>query len=361
MIEIRGTNTVNKGAQLMLIAIADRLSTEFRLTAPTVLSEYDVRARLGLWQSLQVNRYPRFSLILGDMVPKLLRNRYGLASRRDISGVVDASGFAYSDSFQVGSLKSEASYSTAWSEWGIPKVMLPQAFGPFNDREKLRYSLAVLKQAKLIFARDDISFQHLEALGLKVRIERAPDFTIALQPPEMPRIVDFPFAAIVPNAKIVAKQVAGRDDYVAKLVEYGTASRERGLDAIVIVHESGDRELGIEIGNRLGARIFSDQDPLVLKAVLGQSELIVSSRFHAIVGGLSQGVPTLALGWSHKYQELLRDFGVENWLVTMAEDPSEAVRTALDDAVGRESLRVAKPVLLEKIDCMWTDTIACLR
>jgi len=345
----------------MLVAIADRLSGDFRLAAPTALSDYEVRSRLGLWQSLQVNRYPRASMALGNALPRALRKRYGLSASHDVRGVVDASGFAYSDAFQLRSIQTEAAYSEVWSKRHLPKVMLPQAFGPFNDQDKARFSSIVLDQAGLVFARDDTSLSYLEDLKLSTIVKRAPDFTIPLSPPQIDRVMPGPFVAIVPNSKIVAKQVAGTSEYVSRLVEYGNACRSHGVDALVVVHESGDLELGTEIGRRLVADVFTHENPMILKAVIGQSELVVSSRFHAIVGGLSQGVPTLALGWSHKYRELLKDFGVENWLVTMDEDPANVVRSTLDDTAGRDRLKARKRYLVQEVDQMWKDTISHLK
>ena len=36
---------------------------------------------------------------------------------------------------------------------------------------------------------------------------------------------------------------------------------------------------------------------------------MVTGRFHGLVNGLSTGVPSFAVSWSHKYGEMLGDFG----------------------------------------------------
>ena len=43
-----------------------------------------------------------------------------------------------------------------------------------------------------------------------------------------------------------------------------------------------------------------------LKAILGCMDAIVASRFHSAVGGLSKSVPTLVIGWAHKYHSLMK-------------------------------------------------------
>src|SRR5690554_6047921 len=97
-IDVRGTQTGNKGAQLMLEATVDRLS-EFELSAPPVWSDYGVRSRLGLRQTLHDYRFPRTAQKLGNLAPRVMCERYGLVRDRDITGVVDASGYAYADAF----------------------------------------------------------------------------------------------------------------------------------------------------------------------------------------------------------------------------------------------------------------------
>lgn len=98
--------------------------------------------------------------------------------------------------------------------------------------------------------------------------------------------------------------------------------------------------------------------PVQLKGVLGTARPVVGSRFHALVGALSQGVPVLAIGWSHKYDELLRQFDcpeclltvhvaakLKDQLTTLVESPTR------EDLVAR--IQAAGQRLRSQIDAMW--------
>ena len=40
--------------------------------------------------------------------------------------------------------------------------------------------------------------------------------------------------------------------------------------------------------------------------------VLVTSRFHAMISGLATSTPTVVVGWSHKYREVLDDFGLSS-------------------------------------------------
>ena len=52
-----------------------------------------------------------------------------------------------------------------------------------------------------------------------------------------------------------------------------------------------------------------------LKNEIASCEVLVASRYHSCVAGLSAGVPTLVIGWHWKYEELLTLYGQEEWVL----------------------------------------------
>lgn len=360
IIHVRGTNTRNKGAQLMLEAIASRLDGQFELTVVPATIERTVRERLDLRQTIGIPALPHLAASVGNLTPAAFKAKYRLTADRDIDGVLDASGFHYTDQLPVAFSRTEAVAGRAWVRRGIPKVLMPQAFGPFTKTLTRRYSREALEQANLVFVRDRVSENYVKGLGITTPTVRSPDFTIGIEPPIIDSISPQPFLAIVPNNKLFTHGGLRRDQYVELLAGHSAAAKAEGLVTVIVVHEETDQEVARQLGDRVGAPLFCSADPLVLKSALGQASAAVASRFHAVVGCLSQGVPTLAFGWSHKYRELLHDFAVPDRLVTSESDPHSAITQLLSDSAGTQRQKDQAPNLLQQVDHMWCRTIDTL-
>ena len=59
--------------------------------------------------------------------------------------------------------------------------------------------------------------------------------------------------------------------------------------------------------------IERDLNTASLRAVLVPVDYMIASRFHAMISGLSMAKPIMVLGWGHKYEEVLAQFGIEQW------------------------------------------------
>ena len=84
---------------------------------------------------------------------------------------------------------------------------------------------------------------------------------------------------------------------------------ENGRNPFVLVHESGDKNLADRLASvNPNIPVIHESNPLYIKGIIGHSKFLIGSRFHSLVSGLSQGVPSLGTGWSHKYIELFDQF-----------------------------------------------------
>ncbi|WP_258868023.1 polysaccharide pyruvyl transferase family protein [Alkalilimnicola ehrlichii] len=133
----------------------------------------------------------------------------------------------------------------------------------------------------------------------------------------------------------------------------------RGEKPFILVHEGdADYRLAEEISYEAGGiPIVRETDPLAIKGILGSSYATIGSRFHGLVSALSQGVPSLGTGWSHKYLELFKDYGWSDGLIKVGD---EDVKSKLDQLIDPQSnLRIRRTLehhsdqLKEATELMW--------
>ena len=173
---------------------------------------------------------------------------------------------------------------------------------------------------------------------------------------------------LVPNVQMTGemnRDAAARRDYLGVMVELGRRAQALGHPVRVLNHAGAqDAALAARLSAELDAgAVLEDPDPRVLKGLLGAAALVVSSRFHGCVSALSQAVPCLATGWSHKYQALFDDFGLPEGLLHTGDAASAGA--ALESALARreaiaEGLRGRLPGLQQRVAEMWDRVFALL-
>ena len=85
----------------------------------------------------------------------------------------------------------------------------------------------------------------------------------------------------------------------------------------------------------------------MIKGILGKCFCVIGSRFHGLVSSLSQGVPALAAGWSHKYEMLFRDYGITDGLMNVRYADNE-IESSIDRLINKESHDKLSAGLLEE-------------
>jgi colanic acid/amylovoran biosynthesis protein len=377
MIEIRRAQFVNKGAELMLHAILRKVSGEipaakFVMAPDLLFAPYNKRAVLGLYQKSWYQRYGVQWGHLGSLLPKKLRIMYGIVLDSEINVVLDAAGFSYSDQWGPASTIALAKAIMRWKRRGTKVVLLPQAFGPFTSSVIRDAIKVVADQADLIFARERESYAHLvSVVGERPNIKIAPDFTNLLEgvAPEGFDKQKNRFC-IVPNCRMIDKTSSEESTaYVPFLITCTKSLLERGAKPFILVHEGEDDfMLARRITDALDARIeiVRETDPLKIKGILGACDGSIGSRFHGLVSALSQAVPSLATGWSHKYKMLFEDYGFPDGLIAANASQAEidkALSTIVDEGkrpILIERLRTAGTRQKELANGMWQDVFSVL-
>ncbi|WP_404408591.1 polysaccharide pyruvyl transferase family protein [Pseudidiomarina marina] len=322
IIEIKGIGIPNKGAELMLVAIIEHfqdlgINAKF-VSAPQ--TDYEARARYGLYQ-LATLRLRRLDLSwLWNFVPSRLRKQYGIVLQKEVDVVLDASGFAYGDQWGVEKLKHRLTSRIRSMKNNKTKVILmPQAFGPFKKSGFANELITLADHADLICVRDSRSFSFLkDIVGTRENIVSFPDFTGIVLPASNQAHKDKDYGiCFIPNSKMVEMRGDGEfyQDEMFQAVKWASDS---GFKVTLLVHEGKkDKILAKDLQEKVGGNIqlLEASDPKEIKQIISRSRIVVSSRFHGLVSALSQGIPAIATGWSHKYAELMNDYQVNELMV----------------------------------------------
>ena len=278
--------------------------------------------------------------------------RFAPASIRALgesTALVDVAGVSFIDGREKFLPFNALTIFPAWL-LGVPVVKMPQATGPFNGFANRLSARIFLPMCRMVWARGERTHQHLSEAALpRVRFARADDIAFnheaeySLTAEDGDREVDFAslilgareqsgvrgVVGVCPSSVVAAKARSGDGAYEPALVELIEGLAGQGLAVVLFPNATrasageAERNNDLPLMRRLAAAVAESgrvPAPLVMdfdlsasaiKRVIALTDVVVVSRFHAMVGALSIGVPPAVLGWSHKYAEVMARFGLE--------------------------------------------------
>lgn len=360
-IEVRNTHWKNQGAQLMLRAVVDQLGRDHTVVVSDRGAISKTRQELSLERLVWVQALGPLASSVEHLLPSRAWEILGRVPSRKVDAVLDASGFAYGDSWGVSKARMTLPYVKRLKRRGAKFIMLPQALGPFTTEPLKQMMTEIFALADLVFARDPTSLASARALmGETNRLRQSADFTIGLTAQPDQRPLPERAVAFVPNTKML-QHANQSQHYLPLLVRVAKALSDKGLQPVVVVHSAEDGALAQQFAASVGGSppVIHEAHPLRLKGLLSRCEVVVSSRFHGLVNSLAAGVPSLATSWSHKYQHLLEDFNCTEGMLPLDisdSDLAKAVNQFGDDSQRnelRQRILGSKRQLLAQSERMW--------
>lgn len=349
---------MNKGAELMLHAILEMMKKKYPnakfVMAPNLMNQkYEDRIKLGFYQKPYYWKKRIQWARIADFIPKDIRTMYGIILDKEIDVVLDASGFTYSDQWNAGGAYELSVSTNKWKENRTKVILLPQALGPFKSKKIQNYMTNAIENIDLVFARERISYEHItNAVGKRKNIKQFPDFTnlIAGVIPQDFDSIKNNFC-IIPNYRMIDK-VSEKESkaylpFLIKCIKYLLKTNQKPF---LLVHDTEkDFLLAKEIQETIDEHIeiIIEKNPLKIKGIIGVCEGTIGSRFHGLVSALSQGIPSLATGWSHKYQMLFDDYNFSDGLVNITVTDAE-LYSKIDLIINQASKQKIKKALQEK-------------
>ena len=360
----------NRGDQLMIISVMGQIrkyEPHAQILVPKHVFEQNPTFCIQnkLYPLELKNTGIRCSKLYTWMVNLLLRDEW-INTPRQVDIILNCRGYYIADKWIMDDdfVSSLECFYKQFNKKGRRLIMLPQAFGPFENEYSKKAINIIYEQADMIYAREQQSYEYLSKVCPSTdKIKVVPDFTclcLAEQNPSI-QLPKKEYVLVIPNARMVDKTTANiSNSYLNFLIQIVKDLMARGENVYLLNHEgSGDEQLMHEINEKLDVElpILTNLSGSEIKALIKNSKLLISARFHGVVSGLTQGVPTLCTSWSHKYGELLREHGCESNMLEV-NDISSSLKTiheALAQPEKYSSKEGCEDAIENRVNQMWNE------
>jgi len=277
--------------------------------------------------------------------------------------VVDVAGISFVDGRGLPTLTYNTLMTGLPLLLGRPVVKTAQAMGPFERPLNRLCARLVLRRLARVCARGAGTRAHLDSLGLDNVVDAA-DLAFALPeraelPPEVTaplgEAIDQDFVLVMPSQVVAGLcEKAGIAYVEAMATVVADVHGKLGLPVVIVPHSyrAGQgrsrmndgpvtRELAAACQGDGVHLLDLDLRPQVLRTLVDRASLLLTSRFHGMVSGMATATPTVVVGWSHKYREVMSVFGVERFGLSheALATPTTVVETVVDAWNGRDAAR----------------------
>ncbi len=319
-------NFKNKGAEAMIYSTCRIINEVFKNPEITVVASDTSRnndfivVNIGYLNGIMKLLIKAFFRKI-PLIKRLINNPI-LKNFENTDLVINIGGFVLSDKMY---LKTNVNYFLNFLLFKFLRkkhIIFPQDMGPFKSKFKGLLARLTIDFSNLVIIRSEASKKHIEKLGTKKKIYVCPDIAFNFIPSSFKKanlileengIESKEFICIVPNRRIYEKN----EEYInflSKISDYIIA--KFNLNIIFLPHEIRKEKYDdntviektlLKISRKDKVfKLSNNYSSSDIKAIIGLANFLIASRYHAIVAGLSMRVPTLAVGWAHKYKELMK-------------------------------------------------------
>lgn len=353
-IVLSGVETNNKGAELMLYAILQEIERKHP-DAIVYISGKKISQGVKYIKTKLDFRFIPFEtfeqkMYLASIYAKLklsFRLLPHMVALGRVDYFIDGSGFRFSDQFTLSNHYAAIleSLLSAYRKKGTKIIYLPQAFGPFEKKTSRDVLTVLSNYATLLIPREKVSLNYLKASGLvdMSKVKMFTDFTSLVEgifPSKYEHLRNG--ICIIPNLQMINKGAITMDDYLSLLKSIIDSAKKSGRVVYLLNHEgTKDEMLCEDLRMKLSEAIdcVSGLNALEVKGMIASAYMVITSRFHGLASSLNSGVPSLATSWSHKYEELFKDYGLDGNYVLPLNDKEaalEKVKSLLEPQKNKE-------------------------
>jgi colanic acid/amylovoran biosynthesis protein len=210
-------------------------------------------------------------------------------------------------------------------------VMAPQSVGPFSNPLQRAMARWTLNRVQLLELREDISIAIAQELRISAPMSRYPDMGFVFggsAPVDVRELLHLPADQLLIG--VTVRQWLPSDEQeryegaIAATID--TLCHRHGAAVILIpqvtsnLGNDDDRLVNRRVYGRLhdrtNVRLVDDHiDHRQIKAFYASLDLLIGTRFHSVIFALTSYVPSIAVAYEHKTTGIMRDLGLEKWVV----------------------------------------------
>ena len=260
---------------------------------------------------------------------------------------------------------------------GVPVVKYSQALGTFKNGWNKFLAKWILPKIKLICARGKITQDNLAGIGVTENVKLCADGAFSMPDSEFyaekvqKLCEDSPFFHKRVVALSISSVVQGKcekmgRDYRGCMIQFINWLNEQDYNVLLIANaaregsekpRNNDLIICTEVYNAVRDKTKvmwepREMAPEEIRELLARCEVLVASRFHAMIGALEKCTPVLLVGWSHKYKEVLDMFGLGEYAVDFSALELDSLKTKFMGFISesqniREKIKENLPAVLE--------------
>ena len=264
----------------------------------------------------------------------------------DVDVLIDFRGIEFADTLNANSFQNRVLRRSHWITAKLFKLKVikyTSDYGPFTETWNRIFAKWYLNRfVDLIFVRGETSQKLLSELGVKTPRYVFPDtaFLLKMESSDFSKkLLEYgkkqPVIGL--SVSFMASRHSGdRYQYIKTMARFSDYMIEKyGARVVLIPNEFSEKiskddlriaqEIHYIINEQTNSELVDKDFPAKkMKGIIGELDILVAARYHSIIAGLSQGVPVLALGWHHKYHDVMKlvkqqdhvcsvfDYSVEN-------------------------------------------------
>jgi colanic acid/amylovoran biosynthesis protein len=390
---IGGTIWGNRGAESMLVTTIGRVRAEFPNARFNVFSYYPAKDRelvkdkaitilSGKPLSLATRHF--FGALLGAICRKVIGKIPGgeffkiARALAESDVLLDIGGITFSDGREK---YLPFNILSIWPAMmlGVPVVKMAQAVGPFKDPLNRFFARLFLFHCGHIFARGEKTTEFLQQFNFpKDKFDTVADIAFLYQPGySLSNENDNKVNALISHLHAV-KKLGKKVIVFSPSILVESESQKQGLDYagrfLEVIKTLGDKDfhyLYMPNATREGSdkahnndlltiarmktawEVAQVQDQLLadiewvdfdinsdsIRRIIAQVNILVTSRYHAMISGLALEIPTVVIGWGHKYKETMAYFELEEYSLDFGASQSNLSAIILEILTNPNAIR----------------------